>query len=114
MYKVLIRPVFTYASNTWALSKINEGRLSLFERKVLRRIFGAKHENETWWKRYNCELYETFKEPNVVNYMKVKRIAWARYLLRMNNDRTLKKKNYSTPNQSKKSWKAEIAIGRWC
>jgi len=70
MYKVLIRPVFTYASNTWALSKINEGRLSLFERKVLRRIFGAKHENETWWKRYNCELYETFKEPNIVNTLR--------------------------------------------
>jgi len=42
MYKVLIRPVLTYASETWTLSKINEQRLSLFERKVLRCIFGAK------------------------------------------------------------------------
>jgi hypothetical protein len=23
------------------------------------------------------ELYETFKEPNIVNYIKVKRLAWA-------------------------------------
>ena len=35
MYKVLIRPVLTHASETWTLSKTNERRLSLFERKVL-------------------------------------------------------------------------------
>ena len=50
MYKVLIRPVLTYASETWALSKTNEQQLSLFERKVLRCIFGAKQEDETWVK----------------------------------------------------------------
>jgi len=47
MYKVLIRPVLTNASETWTLSKIKERPLSLFERKVLRRIFGAKQENGT-------------------------------------------------------------------
>jgi len=34
--------------------------------------FGAKQENEIWRKRYNYELYETFNEPNIVNYIKVK------------------------------------------
>ena len=57
MYKVLIRPVLTYPSKTWTLSKTNERWLSLFERKVFRCIFGAKQENETWRKRYNYELY---------------------------------------------------------
>ena len=47
MYKVLTRPLLTYASETWTLSKINERRLSMFERKVLRCIFGAKQENGT-------------------------------------------------------------------
>jgi len=32
IYKVLIRPVLTYASETWILSKINERQLSLKER----------------------------------------------------------------------------------
>jgi len=35
MYKVLIRPVHTHASETWTLSKINERQLSLSERKML-------------------------------------------------------------------------------
>jgi len=60
MYKVLIRSVLTYASETWTLSKTNEQRLSLFERKVLPCIFGAKQENGTWWKRYNYEQCEIF------------------------------------------------------
>ena len=44
MYKVLIRRVLTYASETWTLSKTNERQLTLFERKVLRCIFGTKRE----------------------------------------------------------------------
>ena len=76
MYKVLIRAVLTYASETWTLSKTNERRLSLFERNVLLRcIFGAKQENGTWRKSYSYELYEIFNEPNIVNYIKVKRVA---------------------------------------
>jgi len=109
MYKVLIRLVLTYASATWTLSKINEWQLSLFERKVLRCIFGAKHENEIWQRRYNYELYETFNGPNIVNYIKVKRLA----LVHMNNKRAKKKIQYH-PRWSKKSWKTEIAMGRWC
>ena len=62
---------------------------------MLRCIFGAKQENGTWRKRYNYELYEIFNKPNIVNYIKVKRLAWAYelgiYLVRMNNDRALKK-----------------------
>ena len=67
----------------WTLSETNERRLSLFERTVLRFIFGAKPENGTWRKRYNYELYEIFNEPNFVNYIKVKRLAWAGHLVRM-------------------------------
>ena len=110
MYKVL-RPVLTYASETWTLPKTNERRLSLFERKVLRRIFGAKQENRTWRKRYN---YEIFNEPNIVNYIKVKRLAWAGHLVHMNNERTLKKIFNTKPDGAKKCWKTKIVMGGWC
>ena len=72
MYEVLIRPVLTYASDTWTVSKANELRLSLLERKVLRCIFGTKQENEIWRKRYNYELYEIFNDSNIVNASKLK------------------------------------------
>jgi len=97
MYKVLIRPVIIYASETWTVSKANERRLSLFERKVLRCIFGAKQENEIWRKRYYYELYEIFNDSNIVSYIKVKRLAWAGHLMCMNDNRTLQQK-YLTLN----------------
>jgi len=93
------------------LSKTNEWQLSLFERKVLQCIFGVKKESGTWRKRYNYELYEIFNEPNTVNCIKVKRLAWAGHLVRMNNDRTLKKVFNTKPvgarsvGRSKLRWK---------
>jgi hypothetical protein len=98
MYNVLIRPVFTYSSETWTQSKTNKWWIGLFERKVLRCILGVKQENGTWRRRYNHELYEIFSGSNI-NYIIVKRLAWAGHLVRMNSVRTSKKNKYSTPNQ---------------
>ena len=70
---------------------IYERMLSLFEGKVLRCIFGAKLKNGVWRKRYNRELCDTFNESYIVNCIKVKRLAWAGHVVRINSDRTLKK-----------------------
>jgi hypothetical protein len=66
MYKVLVRPVLTYASETWTLSKIEGRLLIVFERRILRCIFGAAQENGVWRKRYNHELHELFNDPDIV------------------------------------------------
>jgi hypothetical protein len=62
---------------------------------------------------YNYELYGTFNEPNVVTYIKVKRLAWAGHLVPMNNDRRIKN-IFNTKPDGVGSWKAEIAMGGWC
>jgi hypothetical protein len=59
----------------------------LFERKVLRCVFGTKQER----KRYNYELYEIFNDSNIVNYINVKRLAWTGHLICMSNNRTINK-----------------------
>jgi hypothetical protein len=38
MYKTLVRPVVTYACETWVLKENIKTKLRVFERKVLRRI----------------------------------------------------------------------------
>jgi sorting nexin-29 len=47
-YKTLIRPLLEYGSETGVLSKSDENILGVFERKILRAIFGPTNENGEW------------------------------------------------------------------
>jgi len=62
IYKSLVRLKFIYATETWTTTKNDERRLSIFERKVLHRIFGPICERGQWQKRYNRELEELDNE----------------------------------------------------
>jgi tRNA splicing ligase len=53
--EVLVRPVATYTSETWTLTKADERAVGLFERKILRSIFGAAQDKGQWRRIYNFE-----------------------------------------------------------
>jgi hypothetical protein len=55
MYKTLIKPVLMYWAETWVLSEVDEFRLGVSERKILRRIYGPICEEAIWRSRYNVE-----------------------------------------------------------
>jgi len=42
----------------------------IFERKIFRRIYGAKYENGEWKSRANRELEEMSKRENIVKWIK--------------------------------------------
>jgi hypothetical protein len=44
LYWSIIRPIVTYACETWVLKETIKNKLMMFERKVLKRIFGLKKE----------------------------------------------------------------------
>jgi hypothetical protein len=57
MYQTLVRPVVTYACETWVLKENIKSKLRVFERKILRRIYGpAKESDDTWRIKSNDEL----------------------------------------------------------
>jgi hypothetical protein len=91
LYKTLIRTVLTYGSEAWTLSKNSENALSIFERKILRRIYGTVQDNGQWRIRYNKELCELFGEPDLVTCIKLKRLQWAGHVQRMEGTRIPKK-----------------------
>jgi hypothetical protein len=101
MYKVLVRPVLTYASETWTLSKTDERLLSVFERRILRYIFGTVQENGVWRKRHNHELYELFTEPDIVKYIEINRLGWAGQDMLYIWIITKQLRKYLTPSQQK-------------
>ena len=44
----MIRPVVTYSSETWTLATEDENNLRIFERQILRKIFGAVNIDHIW------------------------------------------------------------------
>jgi hypothetical protein len=89
MYETLVRPILTYASETWVLSKADERSFGLFERRVLRCIFEAVQDKGTWRKRYNHELYKLCNEPDITKYMKINRLSRNGHIIHTEN-RTVK------------------------
>jgi hypothetical protein len=81
----------SYAAEAWTLTKKEEQTLLIFERKIFRRIYGPKYENEEWKSRTNRELEEMSKGENIVKWLKGQRISWVGHLGRMEEDRMPKK-----------------------
>jgi hypothetical protein len=66
-----------------------ESRLTVFENRVLRRIFGPKRDQVTgeWRKLHNEELHDLYSSPTVVRVIKSRRMRWAEYVARMGEGR---------------------------
>jgi hypothetical protein len=71
----LIRPVLAYVSETWVLSKSDEAILGVFERKILRVIFGPTNDNGEWRIKYNNESYTLYKGSDIITYIKINRLS---------------------------------------
>jgi len=66
-------------------------KLLVFERKILRRIFGPMKENQIWRIKTNEELDKLIKHKNIVNYIKAQRLSRFGHIQRMPDTRTVKK-----------------------
>jgi hypothetical protein len=57
-----------YGCETWSLTLTDESRLTVFENRVLRRVFGPKRDEvlEEWRKLHNEELNDLYTLPNIV------------------------------------------------
>jgi hypothetical protein len=65
----------TYASETWVLKEAIIQKLLVFERKILRRIFGPKKENQIWRDKSNEELDKLIKHKNIISHIKAQRLS---------------------------------------
>ena len=63
--RTVIRPIVTYASETWVLKESKIQKLLVFERKILRRVFGATKENQIWRIKTNEEVDKLIKHKNI-------------------------------------------------
>ena len=66
-------------------------KLLVFERKILRGIFGPTKENQIWRIKNNEELDRLIKHENIVTYIKAQRLSWYGHVRRMSETRAAKK-----------------------
>jgi len=90
-------------------------RLSVFERKILRKIFGpTKEGNGIWRIKTNKELDELINHRNIMNYFKTQRLSWFGHVNRMPETSIVRKIYKWKPCRSrpvgrpKSGWEGEV------
>jgi hypothetical protein len=92
LYWSVIRPTVTYGCETWVLKETITNKVMVFEKKVLRKIFGPTKERDgTWRIKTNGELDKLIRHKNIINYIKAQRLSWFGDLQRMAEERMVKK-----------------------
>ena len=70
----MIRPVVTYSSDTWTLTAKDENNVRIFERQILRKIFGPVNTDSIWRMRNNVETDKLIEGVDIVRLIKAQRI----------------------------------------
>jgi len=83
IYKTLIRSAVMYGSETWTLTKSDGNFLRIFERKILRRIYGLVQVGDIWRITNNEELNRSINREDIVKFIKARRIGWLGHANRM-------------------------------
>ena len=90
IYNTLIRPVVTYGCETWTMLQEDSKALMVFERKIVRRIYGPVYENGAWRLRKNREIETILQGKNILRFIKARRISWLGHVERMTENRMQK------------------------
>ena len=74
IYRTITLPV-VYGCETWSLTLREECWLRVFEKRVLRRIFGPKmDEVRGEWRRLHNEICGLYCSPNIIRDLKSRRM----------------------------------------
>jgi len=100
LYRSIIRPTVTDGCEVWVLKGTINNMLMVFERKVLRKIFGPTKERDgTWRIKTNNELHGLIR--HIINHIKAQRLSWFGHLHRMAEERMVKKVHRWKPTSTR-------------
>jgi hypothetical protein len=94
--------VIPYGSETWVLTASDENQLNIFERRILRKIYGpTQNPDGSWIIKTNEELRHKMKQEDIVQFIKSQRLRWAGHVMRMEKTRTTRKITEWTPYKTR-------------
>jgi hypothetical protein len=85
IYKIIILPVVLYGFETWSLTLWEEHRLKVFEKRMLRRIFGSKRDEVIggWRKLHHEQLHNLYSSSNITRMIQSRRMTRAGHVARI-------------------------------
>ncbi|XP_076038132.1 uncharacterized protein LOC143023489 [Oratosquilla oratoria] len=85
----MIRPMLTFAAETWSLNQLTETKLLRLENNTLKSICGPVYAGELniWRRRYTREVRDLIPMPQVTDYIRSSRLRWLGHILRSGQDR---------------------------
>ena len=93
--------------------------MTVFENRVLRRIFGPKRDEVTgeWRKLHIEEINDLYWSPNITRVIKSRRMRWVGYVARMGERRGVykvlvrKPEGKRPPGRARHRWEDNIKMG---
>jgi len=71
----ILCPLATYVSETWVLKENVINKLMIFERRIMRKIFGPTRIDDGYWRiKTNEEFDEILKGQNIIGFIKKQRL----------------------------------------
>ena len=86
IYRTILLPVVLYGCETWSLTLREESRLRVFQKRVLRRIFGSKRDGVTDECRklvHDEELNDLYCSPYFIRTIQSRRMRCAGHVARI-------------------------------
>jgi hypothetical protein len=62
---------------------MTEKMLCTFERKILKRIYGPVQDKGCWHHSWNSEICNFYKDLNIVDNIKNRKLGWLGHIIRM-------------------------------
>ena len=85
LYKTLVLPVLLYGAETWVLTDRDKQVLGVFEKKILRKIFGPVQILEEYRIRYNTDLYELYVDIGIIQCINIEILRWLGHIVQMDD-----------------------------
>jgi hypothetical protein len=101
LYTTIIRLVVLCGSEAWCLTANDEKNLRIWERKVLRKIFGPIYVGGYWRSKTNEEVRQLYGELDIVTEIKKGRLRWLGHVERMSEERVVKRLYQNTQEGSR-------------
>jgi hypothetical protein len=87
----MLKPIVQYGCETWAMTEQIKSPLKTWERKMLGKIDGLMNDQNCRRIQTNDEVQATYRKPSIVTTITVRILERAARLVRMSDDRTVKK-----------------------